>query len=131
MLRELGTLFRTVNRKPVLNLGVEDEVASVHIGDDKCWIILRRARLVPRKNGYIVTHRGFQTILFTRTGPTTWERDQRSFMDPLATPERHVTWPGRTPEEHAERVEWEQMCHRPGTPDQPLDNAERIAQGIK
>ncbi len=130
MLREVGLLFRTVHRKPHLHLGPEDEVSSVHISDDKCWIIVRRARLVTRRNGYIVTHRGFQTILFTRIGPTTWDRDQRTFMDPLGTPERHVTWPGRTPAEHAERVEWEQMCHRPGTPVYPLDNADRQSQGI-
>ena len=129
MLKELGELFRHVNRKPALHLGPEDEVASLHIGDDKCWIIVRRARTVPRRNGYIVTHRGVQTILFTRTGPTTWQRDQQSIITPLDAPEHHATWPGRTPEEHAQRTEWEQLCHRPGTPDYPLDNLDRQRQG--
>lgn len=128
-LAEIGALFRHMGTRPSLHLGPEDEVAQVHIGDDKCWMIVRRAKVSPRRNGYIVTHRGVQTILFIRTGPTTWRRDQHTLMDRLPVPEHHATWPGRTPEEAAQRREWEELCHRPGTPLAPMDNLDRIRQG--
>jgi hypothetical protein len=128
-LQEVAALFRYVNREPALNLGPEDEVQKVVIREDKCWLIIYRARVRTTRNGYYVTHRGVQTILFTRTGPTTWRRTQQSLMDPLPAPEHHATWPGRTPEEHRERTEWEELCHRPGTHLSPMDNLDRIRQG--
>ena len=112
-----------------LRLRLEEEVAQVHIGEDRAWVIIRRARTEPRKNGYIVTRRGIQTILFKRDPAGVWNRDELTVWD-TATGREHVTaWPGRSPEEHAQHLEWSEMCHRPGTDQRPMDNADRRRQG--
>lgn len=127
----LATMQTHMGRQVQLRLGPEDEIASVHIGTDKCWIILRVARISDRKNGYVVTDRGIRTILFKRVGPDGWNRSEMTAWGMLDAPEHRSTWPGRTPEEHAERQQWEDLCYRPGTPEFPMDNAARRAQGIK
>jgi hypothetical protein len=129
MLQQVADLYRMTGTKPTLRIGIEEEIVQVYVSADKCWIIMRRARTQPRKYGYVVTHRGVQTILFKRVGGTTWHRDQQTLWTPLPVPERVSPWPGRTPAEDAARREWEDLCHRPGTHASPLDNADRKAQG--
>lgn len=128
-IKTLTSMARHMGRPVNPQLGPEDQILSAHISPDKCWLIVRVAHISERKNGYVITRRGLRTILFNRVGPDAWERDQQTVWDTATPPQRHVTWAPPTPAEVAKRREWEDLCYRPGTPDFPLDNPARRAQG--
>lgn len=113
-----------------IRLGMFEEVANAKIEDDVIVVLINRAKVKPVRGGFAVTHRGSTLYEFKRTSLGAWIMS-RPFTIWHDAEEWHTAWPGLTPEEHAARREFEEMCHRPGTPDFPMDNTDRKRQGYK
>jgi hypothetical protein len=128
MKNPLATIHRLTGR--AIRLGVLEEVGKSEITEDRIAVLVNRVKYRETRHGIEVLKRGATVYEFTNT-PDGWKMSE-PFTQWWSIPdELHVARPGLSPEEHAARVEWETLCYRPGTPNFPMDNAERRAQGIK
>lgn len=104
-----------------IRLGLLESVAAASITPTRISVSINRARVVSQRWKLQVTARGAEVHTWTLTA-SGW----------ITAPATAVWW--STDEEHTSSTrqsdtEWERLCYRPGTPDFPLDNYERQAQG--
>lgn len=111
-----------------IQLGLFEELAMCEIKESSVEIWINTAHVTTSGTRHRITRRGYKIVRMTvRTGGR-WGYD---------TPE--VVWfnegapvlvVGDQPHTLAhEREQWENLCHRPGTPNWPLDSQARRDQG--
>lgn len=112
-----------------IRLGEHDSILA-YKGDDTCIMVMVQVHDVQETRYEIRFKRqGTKTYLITR-GEHRW---QLQVMDPVWDTafvpyvyEKLSRY--ETAAERAGRLEWEDMCHRPGTRKTPMDNTDRRAQ---
>jgi hypothetical protein len=124
--QELATVVRLTGFH--IRCGLLEEVGAVHIEDDRILVQINRVRAASQKMGLKVTHRGATLHEFTRDG-TSWVRKAEPITVWWSTDEYHTSVRTPAAEEIAAKRDWEDLCHRPGTGQTPLDNADRQRQG--
>jgi hypothetical protein len=126
MMHALATVKRLTGK--TIRLGMFEEVGNSTITDERIVVLVHRAKVKESRGGFIITHRGSTLYEFTCNSLGAWIMGK-----PLTvwneTEEWHTAFPGLTPAENAARLEWEELCYRPGTDSFPMDNADRKRQG--
>lgn len=117
----------------LLRLGSDETPAGSVIAEDRVIVVLSVARRVYVRGGSKVTHRGTRGLVFTFDPVrNVWNLSETfDTTSKLPEPEWEVSFGGVSPEEYIDKRAHEAMCHRPGNDRHPLDNADRLAQGIR
>lgn len=112
-----------------IKLGLMETVHDWKIEENTILVTVARARVdFKRGKDLVVTQRGF-TMWSAHLQDGVWQWPEPvTYWFNDSEPEVYKTYV-KTDEEKAAQQMWEEMCHRPGTPDFPLDNAARRAQG--
>ena len=116
-----------------------EEVTKVIIERDddvvtKITLAVARVRGRESRGRFIITERGTELRTWTRKEPLPgkwfWERDSMTFWSPVDDEQIILRGHVMTPQEAAAKRQWELDCHRPGNARNPMDNFDRITQGI-
>ncbi len=118
-LRDLGIQVR---------LGPEEYVTKVKVDGDTVTVLHTVVKMRDLVRESCVTHRGVRMLRYTRDTAWRWRLDT-SFdnIEPVEETHRKM---GRvyTDQSHAEQLEWERDCARPGTAHSPIDTYDRTFQ---
>lgn len=108
-----------------IQLGMFESVSGLLVTEDRVTLSIERAKVVETHGEYRIPQRGRTLYTFV---PSDFNRSGWKLADTLT-----VWW--STDETHARRdrkptdQEWTDLCHRPGTARNPLDNGARQRQG--
>lgn len=111
-----------------IRLGVLEEVADYKITDSKITVLVRRAEVESRRNGLVCKRTGVTLYTFTLTEVGTWKSESPFTCWDDDDPVLHTSSTRTEADRRASR-EWADLCYRPGTPADPMDNLDRKLQG--
>lgn len=106
-----------------------DQPDMVEVTADRIVVVLSTSRMVDVRGGSKITHRGLKWFTFHKVDGT-WVMDDPVIVEnKLAEPELHMSFGVKSAIEQVAQRDWEDMCHRPGTSNCPMDNLPRQRQG--
>lgn len=111
-----------------VKLGLMEVVSDCVIMEDKILLSISRADVdFVRGSDLVIKRRGYTMWNFVLEG-TVWRVvEPVTYWFEPTEPEVYKTYVVPAEEQLAKR-EWEEMCARPGTPQNPLDTPSRVAQ---
>ena len=120
-LKALANVRRTTEHTIILR--EFESVKQIVTLDNEIRVLINRAKSHAARDGYKITHRGLELINYHFSPGIGWQVADR-FMQWWSTAELVHHAPPRTRD-----LEWEDLCHRPGSSRNPLDNLARKRQG--
>lgn len=129
-------LLRDLTGYKVFLQPFEEVVKVMFIGDtqnpDEIRLAVARVRGRESRGRFIVQKRGTELRVWKRSKNPfqEWDADLEIFWTDVCDEQIILRGHVLTPREIADKRQWELDCHRPGNARNPMDNFDRIAQGI-